>query len=708
MKAEARKILQFLDYTKKLRIPIYQRAYSWRQAECAQLWDDIVAAGRDPHLEEHFLGAIVFVTDAQSLMPEVMIIDGQQRLTTITLLLSALTTAIGTDKVANLSAPLLREFFVNEKFEGEDFYKLHLTRADRATLMSIVAPPPGSGGVHAPLPQDVSLRILENHAFFVEQLQDKSIIEPLCRGLQKLMIVEIGLDGSKSNPQLIFESMNSTGLDLTQADLIRNYVLMGLPQVQQEQLYMHYWAPMEAIFSSGANEARFDSFIRHYLTFRTGEIPKQRQIYQDFKAHARRVQVEKKDVARLVEDLHRSAMHYGFVMSPKSAATDLPVDKDLRDALHNLHELKVDVVHPFLLRVLDDFRLGTLQLDALKEIVKTCESYIFRRIICGLPTNSHNKTFAGLAKLNTTGGYIEAFRKAIHGMVSYKRMPGDGDFIRELTVKDLYNVPWRAYWMRRLENHDKKEIVEMIGLQVEHIMPQQLSEGWRKALGREHTVIHERYLHTIGNLTLTAANAALGNRTFTDKVHHKDGFAASSLRLNKGLSAVTTWGEAEIAARADRLALLAAKVWAPPPKAAILIEVEGSKGSTDSSDWRIEDHPQLVEQEAAPRKLFDALGEALMALDPNITMHVQKQYIAFRAEGNFTCVIPQKSRLRIRLSLRLDELEDPLGVVEDTSQKGGWGTGFSDVILKTPAELPYVVGLCEQAFLAQMGEQDAG
>lgn len=286
MKAEARKILQFLDNTKKLRIPIYQRAYSWQEAECEQLWNDIVSAGKEPRLEEHFLGAIVFVTDAQSLMPEVMIIDGQQRLTTMTLLLSALTTAIGTDKVANLSGPPLSEFFVNEKFEGQDFYKLHLARADRATLMSIVAPPPDSGGVHAPLPKDVSHRIVENYAFFVKQLQDKSIIEPLCRGLQKLMIVEIGLDGSKSNPQLIFESMNSTGLNLTQADLIRNYVLMGLPQVQQEQLYTNYWAPMEAIFNSGANEARFDSFIRHYLTFRTGEIPRQRQIYQDFKKYA--------------------------------------------------------------------------------------------------------------------------------------------------------------------------------------------------------------------------------------------------------------------------------------------------------------------------------------------------------------------------------------------------------------------------------------
>lgn len=133
-------------------------------------------------------------------------------------------------------------------------------------------------------------------------------------------------------------------------------------------------------------------------------------------------------------------MHYGLVMSPKSATTELPVDKDMRDALHNLHERKVDVVHPFLLRVLEDFRLGTLQLNALKEIVETCDSHIFRRIICGLPTNSHNKTFAGLAKLDTTGSYIEAFRKAIYGMVSYKRMSGDSDFIKELKVKDLYNV----------------------------------------------------------------------------------------------------------------------------------------------------------------------------------------------------------------------------------------------------------------------------
>lgn len=280
-------------------------------------------------------------------------------------------------------------------------------------------------------------------------------------------------------------------------------------------------------------------------------------------------------------------MHYGFVMSPKSATTELPVDKDMRDALHNLHERKVDVVHPFLLRVLEDFRLGILQLNALKEIVETCDSHIFRRIICGLPTNSHNKTFAGLAKLDTTGSYIEAFRKAIYGMVSNKRMSGDSDFIKELKVKDLYNVPWRAYWMRRLENHDKKEIVEIMGLQVEHIMPQLLLDGWQRALGREHASIHESYLHTIGNLTLTAANAALGNRSFTDKLRHKDGFAASSLRLNKGLSTLTSWGEAEILKRADRMARFAAEIWALPPKPATPIQVEGGKGRTDSSVWKI-------------------------------------------------------------------------------------------------------------------------
>lgn len=721
MRAEARPLLEFMENTKKLRIPIYQRTYSWRREDCTKFWSDIILAGRDERLTEHFLGAIVFVTDAQSSVPEVMVIDGQQRLTTMTLLLAALEDAIGDNEVEGFSAELLRDYYLNEKLKGDNFYKLHLTKADRDTLKSIVSSQAKNSKNYTARPDKVALRVDENHKLFKDLLNGgPEIIQYLCRGLRKLMIVEIGLDRHRSNPQLIFESMNSTGLDLTQADLIRNYILMGQSPDQQEQLYNNHWYPMEMAFGPVAYERHFDSFIRHFLTLRTGEIPKQTEVYQAFKVYARRLLSGGYTVQKLVADLHVHALLYCLLIFPKTAETDLPISKATRAALVDLHELNVEVVNPFMLRVLEDFRKANLkpgndeppeapaQLDdaGLREIIQATETYVFRRMIFGLPTNSHSRTFAALSQISTDVGYMEAVRASFHALASYKRLPGDEEFKEALKIKDLYNIPRRTYWMRRLENHDRKELVDVHALQIEHIMPQHLSDAWCKSLGDEHTAIHKRYLHTLGNLTLTGANAALGNRSFPEKLNHKHGFKSSPLNLNKGLAELGAWGCSEIEKRANDLADLAAKVWERPPEpvnpiASPTLDASG----LDGADWVIEDHAYLVDTSAIPRKLFDALASALTGLDPNVTMHVQKQYIAFRADQNFTCVIPQKNRLRIRLSLRKENLDDPRGEVEDTSMKGGWGTGVSDVILKKEEELPYIVELCEQAFLAQMGEE---
>lgn len=699
MKASETKLLDLLAKGSQFVIPIYQRTYSWTQSECAQLWDDIVQAGGDTTLNAHFTGSIVHVEKGLSNLTSQepnLVIDGQQRLTTATLVVAALAQALDElpederEPLDGFSPKKLRNrYLVNNDEEGERYYKLLLSQTDRDSLKAIV------GG--AQLPKHGSERIATNYAYFQTKLRDPATDYAIvCRGLSKLVVVDIRLDRSQDNPQLIFESMNSTGRKLSQADLIRNYVLMGLDPATQERFYAQYWRPMESDFGQAAYEAQFDEFVRHYLTVVTGDIPRLGDIYEAFKGYARASMTDTGAVEPLLSQLRDYSRRYCAVALGHEA------DKRLAAAFQDLREIKADVVYPFLLEVYTDYELGTLTADEVAEVVDMVTSYIFRRAVCRIPTNSLNTTFATFAKSLRKDRYLDSVKAHFLSMKSYRAFPTDASFAESLSTSDLYHFKRRTYFLRRLENHNRKEHVTVEDYTIEHILPQNedLSQEWRDALGDDWVDIQTRYLHTLGNLTLTGYNSEYSDHPFPKKRDMEGGFKDSPLRLNQGLGQLDAWNAQTIESRAERLTKSALGIWQMPQlPAAVAAEFQEPRAETAFS---IEDHPNLL----APtrRELFDNFRNEVLALDPAVTEQFLKLYVAYKLDTNFVDVVPQVARLRLSLNLPFEALHDERHLAWDVTGRGHWGNGNVEVGLDETTDFTYVMGLVRQAFEYQIAE----
>jgi uncharacterized protein with ParB-like and HNH nuclease domain/predicted transport protein len=698
VKATEAKFLEFLKKSPQFVIPIYQRTYSWTERECCQLWDDIVRTGSNDAISAHFVGSIVniekglYTVTSQS---PLLVIDGQQRLTTVTLLIAALAEALDKldekhrEPVDGFSPRKLRNYYLlNPEEEGERRHKLILSQTDRGSLTAIAS--------NGKQPKERSLRITGNFALFQAWVAAcKGDFTAVCKGLAKLVVVDISLNRDQDNPQLIFESMNSTGRELTQADLIRNFILMGLEPGLQTKLYEQYWRPMEVDFGQEAYGTHFDSFMRHYLTVKTGEIPNVREVYEAFKAYARLPEVANAGVEALVADIQAYARYFCAMALGEEPNADLKV------AFHDLRELKVDVAFPLLLELYHDYATDVLPRADFVASVRLVESYVFRRAICAIPTNSMNKTFATFMKALKKDRYLESIQAHLLGLPSYRRFPSDDEFQRDLQTRDLYNFPRRSYWLRRLENYRRKERVAVDEYTIEHILPQNenLSAAWKSALGPDWKRVQSTWLHTLGNLTLTGYNSEYSDRPFTEKRDMKGGFNESPLKLNAGLRELAEWNEEAIKTRAGTLAGVALKVWRAPMLAADVLAAYKSKAPT--AGYTINDHPHLLRSPI--REVFETLRKQVLALDPNVTEEFLKLYVAYKAETNFVDVVPQAKRLRLSLNLAFHEIDDPKGICKDVSELGRWGNGDVEVGLASLEELPYVMGLVRQALERQMG-----
>lgn len=696
MKATEASLLQFLKKSPQFVIPIYQRTYSWTSTECTQLWEDIMRAGSDGDVGAHFVGSVVYVEKGLyhvSNQTPLLVIDGQQRLTTVNLLLEALARRLGDQEpVDGFSAKKIRSYYLlNPLEDGEKAFKLLLTQTDKDTLTALVR--------QRPLPAEPSIRIQRNFEMFEGWVAALGIddLVTLCKGLSKLVVVDVSLNREQDNPQLIFESMNSTGRELSQADLIRNFVLMGLEPTLQTDLYEQHWRPMELGFGQESYGAYFDAFMRHYLTVKTGEIPNVRAVYEAFKKYARQPVVATAGVAALVVDVQAYASYYCAM------ALNRETHKELAEAFGDLRELKVDVAYPLLLELYGDYAQNVLSRDDFLCALRLIESYVFRRAICAIPTNTLNKTFATLSRSFKKDRYFESVLAALLLLPSYRRYPQDEEFQRDLAIRDMYNFPRRSYWLRRLENHGRKERVAVDEYTIEHIMPQneKLSAAWRKELGPEWQRIHEAKLHTLGNLTLTGYNSEYSDKAFMQKRDMSGGFKESPLRLNDGLGTVEHWNEAAIDKRAASLAAKATGVWARPPLEPDVLAQYRPNASRQMAKYGLEDHPHLAVGRPM-RQLFETLRVELLALDPNIVEEVLKLYIAYKAETNVVDVVPQASRLRVSINMPFPELTDPRGVAKDVTNLGRWGNGDVEVGVATVEDIPYVLGLVRQSLERQL------
>ena len=691
MKATEAKLLDFLRKSPQFVIPIYQRSYSWEEKECRQLWDDILRTGLNNEVSAYFIGSIVYVEKGlfHVMSPSpLLVIDGQQRLTTVSLLIEALARRLGdTEPLDGFSARKLRHYYLlNSLEDGERKYKLVLSQTDKGSVMALLD--------QQPKPKEHSIRVEANFEFFKQRVAEaKDDLVAVCKGLAKLVIVDISLSRDQDNPQLIFESLNSTGRELSQADLIRNFILMGLEPQLQTRLYEQYWRPMEVDFGQEAYATHFDAFMRHYLTVKTGDIPNVREVYEAFKQYAR--SPKSAGIEALVADIRIFAGFYCAI------ALGAEQDSDLKVAFHDLRDLKVDVAFPLLLELYHDYDAQVLSKHELLQAVRLVESYVFRRVVCSIPTNSMNKTFATFGRALKKDRYLESIQAHFLLLPSYRRFPDDEEFKRELQLKDLYNFRSRSYWLRRLENYRRKEPVLVDEYTIEHILPQNenLSAQWISDLGPEWLRIQKTYLHTLGNLTLTGYNSEYSDRPFAKKRDMPGGFAESPLRVNHGLGTLQHWNEEVIRQRAERLAAQAVHVWCAPQVEPAVLEAYQSK--TAPGSYSIDDHPYLA---AGPLHLvFEAFRKQVLALDPCVTEEFLKLYVAYKAETNFVDIVPQAKRLRLTLNMAFPEINDPRGICKDVSGLGRWGNGDVEVGLSSLEELPNIMGLVRQSFEKQMG-----
>lgn len=609
-----------------------------------------------------------------------LIIDGQQRLTTITLLLTALRNHLS-DEVKRKE--IEDHYLINSDKDGDKKFRLILSESDKDTLLSLI-------DKDRRKPSEPSSKIVENFKLFEEWIRkNTNQLETIFKGLEKLMIVEIALEKGKDDPQLIFESMNSKGMELTQTDLIRNYIVMETEIEKQEGFYNKYWRAMEEEFKQ--DKKWFDRFVRHYLTIKTKEIPNINKVYVALKDYRQKEGIGIED---LLKDLQKYCKYFCRIVFKKEA------DKDLNKALGFLVDLEMDVVYPLLLELYSDYSDGVLSKADFIPIIALIESYLCRRRVCGIFSSGLNKLFASFTKHIQKDEYFKSLKAHFGYLTNNQRFPNNDEFKDCFITIDFYKFKKREYFFERLENFDTKEPINTKGLTVEHIMPQKLTEEWERDLGENFQEIHDKYLHTIGNLTLTGYNTEYSNKSFQEKRGMEKGFKNSPLRLNQDLRDLKSFGEEEIKKRANVLADLALKIWTYPKLDAEKLEKykpkkdKKEKEVYDLSSYKFGSHS---------RELFDILSKEIKALDERITESFMKAYIAYKFKTNFVDIVVQTKDLKLYLNMKFNELQDEKNLASDATNKHHNGNGDIEVKLETKENIPYCLGLIKQALEKQMG-----
>lgn len=566
MQAGETTLNKLLNTSRQFIVPIFQRNYSWQKSQYEQLWFDILRASKFKEKQNHFIGSIVYIDmgTPAGRPQQLLLIDGQQRLTTISILLCAIKDYVQKfnleTKLINL-AKIKNQFLYNSDEIDEDRYKLLLNVQDKETYIKLIDNTIFT--VNKP-----ATNIIKCYEFFYERIEDfikqYGQIDEIYAGIFKLSLVSLSLDKDSDNPQMIFESMNSTGKDLSQTDLLRNYLLMDLTPEKQTRLYKTYWKPMEELFGEDIykNDVnKFDYFIRDFLTLKsdTGHICKINNVYENFKRYYLDNNCEKFAV---LKDLFTYAKYY--------ACIDLLQENDDELKLYWQEFKKLDshVVYPFLLKLYDDYSRQILIKEDFKKILQVMISYLWRRAICEIPTNSLSKTFATLYQAVDKDDYVNSIIKAFVFKSSYKRFSSDYEVREKLQTKDIYHFRLRKYLLEALENYYHKEPIDLntANYTIEHIMPQNIEHNlsWQQMLGENWQEVHSLYLHTLGNLTITGYNAEMSNKSFGEKVNGESGFKHSHLKLNESIVQCDVWNKKAIQRRTNILTDIILKIWKYP------------------------------------------------------------------------------------------------------------------------------------------------
>ncbi|MEI7584913.1 DUF262 domain-containing protein [Runella sp.] len=591
MKANETKVDKFLATNETtFAIPVYQRNYDWTLFQCKQLLHDIIETGKNDKTNAHFIGSIVYVHDdvyTASGLTELTIIDGQQRLTTITLIYISLYRLAKELDNQMLVNRIQKTYLINEFAPEEEKLKLKPTENNKEALRHILNSTDGEEF------KGYS-KIIENFDYFRSAINAENF-EVIQRGLSKLIFVDIALDRQKDNPQRIFESLNSTGLELSQADLIRNYILMGLSRTNQDRIYKSYWEVIEKNAKDETlNKTRVSEFIRDYLTLKNKEIPNKGDVYAKFKEKYPTSTIDELEL--VLTELKSLVKYYNKLTNPKNEP-----DKLIRIQLEYINRLEINVAFPFLMKVYEDFSNDIIDKATFISVLSTVQSFTFRRFILGLPTNALNKIFMGLYDKVEPNNYLFSIQKSLLQRSGVQRFPRNTETINALKEKDVYNIKPknRTYLLERLENFQNNEPVAIEGnsdITIEHIFPQNPDAKWKIELGAdEYNLIKENYLNTIGNLTLSGNNGKLSNKPFLDKkvmnVDGKEqGYTFSRLWLNRDLKEKSKWDKTEIEERANTISERFIKIWEIPK---IDIELEATNDEINIFDAEDPKHKKL-------------------------------------------------------------------------------------------------------------------
>lgn len=560
MKAGERKVEDFLSGNKRtFVIPVYQRNYDWAMPQCKQLLGDILEAGKSEKMKAHFIGSIVYIHDGVYTtgdVKELIIIDGQQRLTTLTIIYIVLYKLFIELKKSELADEIIETYLIN-KYVSNDL-KLKPTENNEKAIQYLLRDNDN---------EDFNgwSKIIENYDYFRGQINEHNY-QIILRGLSKLIFVEISLDRINDDPQRIFESLNSTGLELSQADLIRNYILMGLNHTDQKKIYTNYWKVIENLAKDETlNQNRVSDFIRDYLTLENKKIPNKSNVYQEFKAKYPLTTVNALEES--LANIKRFAKFYNKLINPFNEQ-----DEDIRLQIEYINRLEINVTFPFLLKIYDDFDSDIINKKDFINVLEFIQSYTWRRFIVGIPTNTLNKVFMSLYDKVDTTNYLYSVQKSLIQRTGSQRFPKNTEVIDALKVKDVYNIKPknRVYFLDRLENHNNNEKVKISGnekITIEHIFPQNPNPKWKEDLGiEEYDFIKDNFLNTIGNITLSGNNGKLSNKPFLEKRDLKDGgYKDSRLWLNSYLGKIDRWDKSKIEERYELLSKRFLEIWEYPP-----------------------------------------------------------------------------------------------------------------------------------------------
>lgn len=560
MKGSEQKLISYLQGSdKRFVIPVYQRKYDWKLENCKKLYEDLLKVVRQP-LKSHFFGSIVSYYNADAEKEEYQIIDGQQRITTISLLLLAMyhlmKQGIVKPEKENLSKKIYNTYLVDEYGDEDDYIKVIPVKGDREAFLHLF-----TGDVSEYI---ASAHSTINYQYFYDRIRKEEVsIDDLFNAISKLEIINIKLN-HEDNPQLIFESLNSTGLALSESDKIRNFILMALSTKEQNLYHDKYWSKIEKCTGD-----EISNFIRDYLSIKQQTIPAMNKVYFTFKTY---VEESKIAIEDLLADLLLYAKRYELLLLKKKMS-----DKKLNACIYRLNRLETSVTRPFLLQVLRLHEEQKITLDEMREIFLYTENYIFRRAICDLPTNSLNKVFLLLHREivryeGNEQAYLNKFKYALRSKKEKARFPEDDEFVKNFSERQVYlmNSKNKIYILERIENIDTledKSVYEHVDngeYTIEHIMPQHLTPAWRNELGDNYEQIHEEWLHRIANLTLTAYNSKYSNNSFVEKRDMEHGFKDSGLRMNTYLAQQTKWTLEELEQRNDKLMKQALLIWKCP------------------------------------------------------------------------------------------------------------------------------------------------